>query len=159
MGSDSQSLTFFKEPRTTAVTSLPRLIADVHPAGEFAWAEFFGGRIRNRPTRPAYLHAVRQFFVWAEETSTSLERITPSMVGAYFDHHRGSLPTKKLHLAALRAFFDILVNRHVIILNPAATVRGERYENVEGKTPEITRDQSSGAASIDRRVARGRTTR
>ncbi len=29
-----------------------------------------------------------------------------------------------------------------MILNPAATVRGERYQTVEGKTPEITPDQA-----------------
>jgi site-specific recombinase XerD len=42
-----------------------------------------------------------------------------------------------LHLAALRHFFDELVIRHVVILNPAASVRGDRYEVIEGKTPEI----------------------
>jgi integrase/recombinase XerD len=31
-----------------------------------------------------------------------------------------------------------MVNRHAILLNPALSVRGERYEVVEGKTPEIT---------------------
>jgi site-specific recombinase XerD len=34
-------------------------------------------------------------------------------------------------------FFDLLVIRHVVILNPAASVRAERYSAVEGKTPEI----------------------
>jgi integrase/recombinase XerD len=42
------------------------------------------------------------------------------------------------HLAALRHFFDGLVTRHAIILNPAISVRGDRYQVVEGKTPEIT---------------------
>jgi site-specific recombinase XerD len=46
--------------------------------------------------------------------------------------------TRKQHLAALRHFFDGLVIRHAVILNPALSVRGERYEVVEGKTPEIT---------------------
>jgi integrase/recombinase XerD len=31
-----------------------------------------------------------------------------------------------------------MVNRHAILLNPALSVRGERYEVVERKTPEIT---------------------
>ena len=31
-----------------------------------------------------------------------------------------------------------MVTLHAIILNPALSVRGERYEVVEGKTPEIT---------------------
>lgn len=45
--------------------------------------------------------------------------------------------TKKLQLAALRHLFDCLVERHVVVLNPAVSVRGERHEVVEGKTPEI----------------------
>ena len=52
------------------------------------------------------------------------------------------LPTKKQHLAALRHFFDQLVTRHAVMLNPAASVRGERYQVVEGKTPEITVEQA-----------------
>jgi site-specific recombinase XerD len=51
-------------------------------------------------------------------------------------------PTQKLHLAALRRFFDRLVNRHVCVINPAATVKAERYSEVEGKTPEISPDQA-----------------
>jgi site-specific recombinase XerD len=43
-----------------------------------------------------------------------------------------------LHLAALRRLFDALVLRHVVVLNPALSVRGERYQVVEGKTPEIS---------------------
>jgi site-specific recombinase XerD len=46
--------------------------------------------------------------------------------------------TKKVHLAALRCFFDDLVVRHVVVLNPAASVRGERYQVLEGKTPDIS---------------------
>jgi site-specific recombinase XerD len=53
-----------------------------------------------------------------------------------------ALPTKKQHLAALRHFFDQLVTRHAVLLNPAASVRGERYQVVEGKTPEISVEQA-----------------
>ena len=52
-----------------------------------------------------------------------------------------SVPTKKLHLAALRRFFDRLVNRHACVINPAATVKAERYAVVEGKTPQIGPEQ------------------
>ncbi len=142
MTSDSQALTILKEPGGIAVANIPRLIAEAHPAAAFAWDEFFGGMIRNRHTRDAYLRAVRQFLTWAATQATSLDRITPGLVGRYFDQSAGSLPTKKLRLAAIRAFFDVLVNRHVVILNPAATVRGERYQAVEGKTPEIAIEQA-----------------
>ncbi|OWK46470.1 phage integrase family protein [Fimbriiglobus ruber] len=67
--------------------------------------------------------------------------MTPGLIGRYFDQHPGSIPSKKLALAALRALFDRLVNRHVLILNPAATVRGERYQVQEGRTPEISAEQ------------------
>ena len=53
-----------------------------------------------------------------------------------------SVPTKKLHLAALRRFFDRLVNRHACVINPAATVKAERYAVVEGKTPQIGPEQA-----------------
>ena len=72
-----------------------------------------------------------------------LPRITPGDVGAYLqDLDRLSVPTKKLRLAALRRFFDRLVNRHACVINPAATVKAERYAVVEGKTPEIGVEQA-----------------
>ena len=70
-----------------------------------------------------------------------LVRIAPKDVGQCLDGLRKentSVATRKQHLAALRHFFDSLVTRHAILLNPALSVRGERYEVVEGKTPEIT---------------------
>ncbi len=47
-----------------------------------------------------------------------------------------------LLLSAIRHFFDTLVIRHVVVLNAAASVRGERLQVVEGKTPEITIQQA-----------------
>ncbi len=46
------------------------------------------------------------------------------------------------HLAALRGFFDRLVQRHVVILNPASSLKGVKEQVTEGKTPEITLDQA-----------------
>ncbi len=54
----------------------------------------------------------------------------------------GGVPKKKLHLAAIRRYFDRLVTRHVFILNPAASVRGENSAVVEGKTPGISVEQA-----------------
>jgi hypothetical protein len=42
----------------------------------------------------------------------------------------------------LRRFFDRLVNRHVAVRNPAATVKAARYSVVEGQTPEVGPDQA-----------------
>ena len=112
------------------------------PNAGFAWEEFFQGEIANPHTRKNYIHAVRKFLAWAETARLELLDITPGEVGTYFQELDVAVPTKKLHLAALRKFFDRLVNRHVIVINPAATVRAERYSVVEGKTPEIQRKQA-----------------
>lgn len=130
--------------------SIPKIIQQAGPAGRFAWEEFFRGEIRNENTRRAYLDAVRRFMTWLEASGVNLEQVTPGIVGEYFDGLEFGPSTKKLHLAALRRFFDRLVNRHVMILNPAATVRGPRQQVVEGKTPEISAEQARRLlASID----------
>jgi integrase/recombinase XerD len=61
-----------------------------------------------------------------------------------------SIATRNLHLSALRHFFDNLVTRHAIALNPALSVRGERLSVMEGRTPEIPiGDVRKLLASID----------
>jgi integrase/recombinase XerD len=138
---DCRDLTVPSPPRRPGILDAPMLIVAAGPAAGFAWDEFFGASIRNRHTRLAYLRAVRRFLAWLP-AGMALEGITPGMVGGYFDQHPGSPPSRKLELAALRGFFDRLVTRHVIILNPASSVRGERYQVLEGKTPEISIDQA-----------------
>jgi integrase/recombinase XerD len=68
------------------------------------------------------------FWLGREERRIELVRITPRHVGQYLDglRKRTSVSTSKQHLAALRHFFDSLVTRHAIILNPALSVRAER---------------------------------
>ncbi len=117
---------------------LPELIRDAGGAARFAFEEFIHGQIRNPFTRKAYLHAVRRFSEWCAGRQLDLVRITTADVGRYLDSMTVSTPTRKLHLAALRRFFDELVMRHVVILNPALSVRTEQHQAVEGKTPEIS---------------------
>jgi site-specific recombinase XerD len=62
----------------------------------------------------------------------------------------GSVSKRHQHLAALRHFFDLQVTRHVVMLNPTLSVRGESEVVVEGKTPEIPlREATRLLASID----------
>lgn len=129
---------------------IPTLISDNGPAAEFVWDEFIYGRLRNPHTRRNYRHAVARFLAWCEGCGIELVRIAPRDVGQYLDSLDFAPATKKLHLSALRHFFDQLVNRHVIILNPAATVRGERLQAIEGRTPEISVKQARALlGSID----------
>lgn len=128
-------------PPASALGTVPACIEQAGPAAAFAWEEFFLGKLRNPHTRAAYLFAVRRFLAWCDARQAELARITPGMLGMYFDGLSGSVPTKKLHLSAIRSFFDVLVQRHVVVLNPALSVRTERYSAIEGKTPEITVEQ------------------
>jgi integrase/recombinase XerD len=122
----------------------PAIVTDAGGGAEFAWDEFFKGQLANAHTRKNYAHAVRHFLNWCDhpDRQVPLVRITPGHVGDYLTGLAVATPTKKLRLAALRKFFDVLVVRHVVILNPAASVRAERYAVVEGKTPEISAKQA-----------------
>src|SRR5437016_4850546 len=142
-----------KKPPSFLPSQLPEILRRAGKAAVFAAEEFFYGRIRNEHTRAAYLIAVRRFLQWAEARGLELMRIAPRDVGQYLDWLRKndtSVATRKQHLAAIRHFFDGLVTRHAVILNPALSVRGERYQVVEGKTPENTvKDARTLLASID----------
>jgi len=140
---DSKDLTVIESAVPTFQTSAslpPALITQAGEAPRNAWHDFFG-TIQNYYTRRAYEHAVRRFLDWLR-SDIAPEQIRPAMVGRYIATHTGSIPTRKLHLSALRSFFDLLVERHIILINPAASVRGQRYQAVEGKTPEITIEQA-----------------
>lgn len=120
----------------------PVLIRKANPAAQLAWDEFFYGSLRNPHTRKSYGHAVRRFCTWCEGRGRELHQVTPRDVGEYFDEMALSTVTQKLHLSALKRLFDCLVSRHAVLLNPAACVRTERHQVIEGKTPEIPIDQA-----------------
>ena len=131
--------TIMKSALVTALAEIPSAVAAEGAKGKFAWEEYFAGHIRNPHTRAAYLRAVRAFLSWVEPFEPRLASITPGMVGLYFDQLGAlSAPSKKLYMSAIRGFFDVLVLRHVVLLNPALSVKTERYSVTEGKTPEIT---------------------
>lgn len=131
-------------PVATGATDpiLPALVASAGAAAQFAWEEFIYGKIRNKHTRDAYERAIRRFLKHCDSLGKELATVSPRDVGVYLDGLAYAPATKKLHLSALRHFFDTLVTRHVVVLNPAASVRGERLQVVEGKTPEITVEQA-----------------
>ena len=120
---------------------LPVIVTDAGSNARYAYAEFFGDQIASDYTRRAYRHAVHRFLLWCEAEGLELVRIPPGAVGHYIrtltttDGKPASKPTQKLHLAAIRKFFDTLVQRHAVVLNPASTVRGPVVRNVNGKTP------------------------
>ena len=120
----------------------PALVSRAGSAAQFAWEEFIYGKIRNPHTRAAYERAIRRFLNYCQQQGKALPSISPRDVDTYLDGLSYAPATKKLQLSALRHFFDVLVSRHAVVLNPAASVRGERLQVVEGKTPEISIKQS-----------------
>jgi len=128
-------------PVATLVRELPPLITQAGRPAETAWDDFFHGRLANAHTRKEYNRAIRNFLEWAENQGLALERIRAGDVGRYLREHPGSPPTQKQVLAALRRFFNLLVERHIVVMNPAAVAQTERYSVLEGKTAEITKDQ------------------
>jgi site-specific recombinase XerD len=123
-------------------STLPRLVEHAGPAARFAWDEFFYAEHHNPHTQKAYMRAVKRFLAWAEGQGVELPAITPGLIGQYLAGLGGSAAKRNQHLSALRGFFDRLVNRHVVILNPAATAKGVKDQVIEGKTPEITLEQA-----------------
>ena len=104
--------------------------------------EFFRARINNPHTRRAYSRSINRFLTWCAERGLELHQISPGMAGDYMETMEGSAPTRNQALAGLRHFFDTLVTRHVIGLNPFSSVRGIRHQVQEGRTPEIQIEQA-----------------
>ncbi|WP_339888899.1 tyrosine-type recombinase/integrase [Rhodopirellula europaea] len=130
---------------SSSVAKFDRVPAIVQRAGNtarFAWDEFFFGRVRSSHTRRAYGRAIKRFLEWCDARSLELSGISPAHVGKHMDELQLAASSKKQALAAIRHFFDGMVTRHVCILNPAASVRGDRLSVVEGKTPEISVKQA-----------------
>lgn len=121
---------------------LPALVEQGGNAARFAWDEFFYAQHHNPHTQKAYKRAVAAFLAWCEGRKLELISITPGLVGQYLVSLGGSAAKRNLALSALRGFFDRLVQRHVIILNPAASVKGVKETVMEGKTPEISVEQA-----------------
>lgn len=142
MGGELVKVSEANVPAAGDAASLPVLVERAGGAARFAWDEFFYAEHHNPHTQKAYLRAVKRFLAWVEGQEVELAAITPRQVGEYLVGLGGSPAKKNLALAALRGFFDRLVNRHVVILNPAASVKGVKDTVVEGKTPEITIDQA-----------------
>lgn len=126
----------------TPGAALPAVVERAGVAARFAWDEFFYAQHHNPHTQKAYMAAVKKFLVWCDNRGQELPGVTPGFVGQYLVGLGGSAAKRNLHLAALRGFFDRLVQRHVVVLNPAASVRGVKEQVVEGKTPEITIPQA-----------------
>ena len=112
-------------------------------------------KISNPHTRRAYARPVERFLAWCEEQGIELRQVTPGLAGRFIQELPGSDPTRNLALAALRHFFDALVTRHAVALNPFSSVRGKKHSVVDGKTPELSPRAGAGIARLPGPLSRG----
>jgi site-specific recombinase XerD len=86
------------------------------PNTAFATDELFKASISNEHTRRAYGRIAGRFLTWCDARGFELRQITPGLAGEYISQLEGSAPTRNQALAALRHFFDALVQRHAVAL-------------------------------------------
>ena len=118
--------------------ALPALLATADDRTRTRYIEFFTVTIRNANTRRAYARATSDFLIWCEQHGIpSLATVQPLHIAAYIEQMTGALsaPTVKQRLAAIRHLFDWLVTGQIVLINPAASVRGPSHKVRRGKTP------------------------
>ena len=138
--------------------SLPIAIQRAGPNAQRRFVEFFAAHIRNKGTRMAYADAVRRFFDWCEEFGIEISSVSPIIIATYIEQLMASysVPTVKLHLAAIRSLFDFLVTGQVVPSNPAAAVRGPKHVVHKGKTPVLSASETRKLLDgIDTRKIKG----
>ena len=139
-----------------AEAPLPPVLARAGPRARFAADEFFAAQLRNPHTRRAYRRWIGRFIAACDAAGVELAAVTPGFAGRWIDELPVGPLSKNQALTALRRFCDGLVMRHVIALNPFLSVRFQKYQAVEGRTPEITRGQIQQLLrSIDTTTIRG----
>jgi site-specific recombinase XerD len=134
-----------KPPAAAADATLPVILPAEDEAVRERFLEFFAAQIRNPNTRRAYVGDVERFLAWvASRGVRRLGAIRPLHVAGYIEllTQTRSAPTTKRCLAALRGLFDWLVVGRALATNPAASVRGPKYSQREGKTPILTADEA-----------------
>jgi integrase/recombinase XerD len=129
-------------PRLLPMQAAALIVLRQTPNAAFASEEFFKATLSNEHTRQAYGRIAGRFLAWCDARGLDLRQVTPGLAGEYIGQLAGSALTRTQALAALRHFFDALVQRHAVALNPFASVRGTKYSVTEGKTAELAIEQA-----------------
>ena len=130
--------------------ALPALIASADDRAQLRFVEFFAVTIRNPHTRRAYSRAIGEFLGWCSRHGvSSIAAVQPLHVASWIEQlgREVSAPTVKQHLAGVRHLFDWLVTGQVVLVNPAASVRGPSHSVRRGKTPLL--DPKEARALLD----------
>lgn len=73
----------------------------------------------------------------------SVEEIKAPHIALYFENSKGSVASKKMHLAAIRSLFNFLVSNETLKsgINPSLSVRGPSLSRTVGKTPYLSGEE------------------
>jgi site-specific recombinase XerD len=133
--------------------TIPSIIAASGDEATQRFTEFFAAALLNANTRTAYHRAVCHFFGWlARHEISALAEIKPAHVVSYFEvlHESTAIATVKQNHAAIRKFFDWLVDGQIVAANPAVAVRCPKHVEKTGKTQVLSIDQARAViAGID----------
>ena len=123
---------------------LPVLIVEAGERASERFIEFFIADLRCQGTRNVYAGVIRRFLNWCSIRNIRLAEIKPVVVGGYIEQLKLCLqaPTVKVHLAAIRSLFDFLVTGHIVMTNPAASVKGPLHSVKKGSTPVLDADEA-----------------
>ena len=137
-------------PTTTRSEGFPAILRRAGSNACFAADEFFSAQLSN-PTRAAPMAAPwADFWLGATRKGSNCLRSRRAWPVASSKKQPGEVVTKNQALAALRRFFDVLVTRHAVALNPFQSVRGRKHSVIDGQTPELTIQQARDLlASLD----------
>ncbi|PPK41077.1 site-specific recombinase XerD [Trinickia symbiotica] len=117
---------------------VPALVTAAGERAGVRFLEFFASTIRNPHTRRAYARAVGDFLAWCAEAGVAaITAGQPLHVAAWIELQTvtHAAPTVEQRLAAIRHLFDWLVTGQIVLVNPAASVRGPNHAARTGKTP------------------------
>jgi integrase/recombinase XerD len=122
--------------------ALPPIILEAGEETTKRFIEFFLVNISNQNTRAAYAQALRDFFNWCHlERGLAFSQISAIAVSAYIAQHRGSIPTRRQSLSAIKSMYQWLLKGNVVKANPAVEVRTLKYKLLVGKTTVLTTEE------------------
>lgn len=105
-------------------SEVPRLVRDIDIGMAEHFAAFFEQRVHEVAVRRQHAKAIVDFCEWLDHRRHDIYGLRPMMVSIYLEHLRFRTSSKiaKQHWIALRIFFEWVVGRGILEINPAAIV-------------------------------------
>jgi hypothetical protein len=137
-------------------SAVPALVTAAGDRASLRFLEFFAANIRNPHTRRAYHRAADEFLTWCANAGVpSIAAVQHVHVATWIEASMRELaPSVKRRLAALRHLLNWLVNRQIVPVNPAHTVRGPRHVVTSGQIPVLDPGEVRAARQYRHRECR-----